>query len=149
MQDFHWNVRVRSINRTLAKVYVRKHTYEIGAPLQFDSEYEHVTALEYALGAIGGDVVNCLQMVGRRRRVEIDDIEAVVSGQVHNPLTYLGVVGEEGSSALQRVSVRVYLSSPTEPSKIQAVWEEMQQKSPLVQTLRTCVDLELSLQIVL
>ena len=50
-----------------------------------------MSALEYVLGAIGADLVNGLQMLGRRRRIAIEQVEARVEGELNNPLTYLGV----------------------------------------------------------
>jgi hypothetical protein len=70
-----------------------------------------LTALEYVLGVIGADVVNTWRVVARQRRVEISDVEALVSGGLKNLLTFRGVVGEEGHPALETVIVRAYVSS--------------------------------------
>ena len=56
------------------------------------------------------DLVNGLQTLGRRRRVVIDQVEAVVEGELNNPLTYLGVVGETGHPGLERKSGSVSTS---------------------------------------
>ena len=77
-----------------------------------------MSALEYVLAAIGADLVNGLQTLGRRRRVAIEQVEAVVEGELNNPLTYLGVVGETGHPGLEKVRVRVYLASPEEEAVI-------------------------------
>jgi hypothetical protein len=84
-------------------VFVRKHQFPVGAPLQFDAEYDAITALEYVLGAIGADVVHGLQTLARKRRVDIDQVEAVVQGELNNPLTYLGVVGADGPPGLEKI----------------------------------------------
>ena len=88
-----WNLRVCATNNGCATVYVRRHQFEVGAPVHFDEQYNQITALEYVLGAIGADVVRGLQSLARKRRVEIDNVEALVSGELNNPLTHLGVIG--------------------------------------------------------
>jgi hypothetical protein len=100
-------------------VFVRKHQFPVGVPVQFDAAYDAIAALEYILGAVGGDVVNGLQTVARKRRVEIDRIEAVVQGELNNPLTYLSVVGESGPPGLEKVQIKVYVASVAAEEDIQ------------------------------
>ncbi len=114
-----------------------------------ETKDDGITALEYVLGAIGADVVYGLQALARKRRVEVDHVEAVVEGELNNPLTYLGVVGESGHPGLERVSVKVYVASVAAEEEIQRVWQEMLSRSPLVRTLQPAIRLELSLQVVL
>ena len=143
MTGFEWELRVRSTGRGRATAYTRNHRFEVGLPLQFDSEYGDVTALEYVLGAIGADLVCGMSELARRRRVEVDSVEALVSGELNNPLTHLGVVGEEGHPGVERVRVKVYVTSPESEEEIDGIWSEMLEKSPLVQTFRPVLELEL------
>ena len=55
MQD-RWQVRVTAHSRNEADVFVRKHKLRVGPPIQFDSEYAGITALEQMLGAVGADL---------------------------------------------------------------------------------------------
>jgi hypothetical protein len=71
----------------------------VGRPLDFDSESDAVSAVEYLLGALGADLLNGLR-VARRRRVHLDRVEATVEGRLGNPLVHLAVVGGEGSPEL-------------------------------------------------
>jgi hypothetical protein len=143
-----WSLRVRSDGIDRATVYTRHNQFTVGAPLSFDREYDRTTALEQALGALGADVVNGFTVLADRERVEIDDVEATVQAELDNALTYLGVVGEEGDPGLTRVEVKVYASSPAHEPTVRKVWEKARRRSPLVNTLRACVDLELSLKLV-
>lgn len=126
--------------------YARMHRFEIGAPVQFDVEYDAVTSLECLLGAIGADVVNGLQLLARKRRLPVADVEAAVSGELNNPLVYLGVVGEHGHPGIEKVKIRVFVSSPAHETDLRSLWEEMLDKSPLIRTFRNAVVLELSFQ---
>lgn len=87
-----------------------------------------------------------LQVTSHRRRVKLDNIEAVVSGELNNPLTYLGVVGETGNPGLELVNMTVYVSSGAEEKDVRQIWEETLQKSPLVQTLKPTVRLDIVLK---
>ena len=149
MERYTWTLRVSTARQDRTSVFVRQHQFTVGAPVQFDAAYEAITALEYVLGAIGADVVHGLQTLARKRRVEVDHVEAVVEGELNNPLTYLGVVGESGHPGLERVSVKVYVASIAAEEEVRRVWQEMLDKSPLVRTFQSAIRFELSLQVVL
>jgi hypothetical protein len=149
-QERHtWTLRVSTTSPNGATVFVRKHQFAIGVPVQFDAAYDGISALEYVLGAIGGDVVNGLQGLARKRHIEIDHVEAVIQGELNNPLTYLGVVGENGHPGLEQVQVKVYVASFAAPEDIQRLWQEMLQRSPLLRTFQPLIQLELSLQVII
>jgi hypothetical protein len=143
---FVWTLRVGSTGDGPATVFVRKHQYEVGAPVQFDPQYQYVTALEYVLGALAADVVNGLKSIASTRRVAIENIEGVVKGELNNPLTHLGVVGETGHSGIEKIELRVYVSSLADHAAIQTIWDETLARSPLVRTLSPLVHLTLGLK---
>jgi len=138
MEDTRWTLRVTAVRPSGSTVHVRKHSFPAGAPISFDTEYGAITALEYLLGALGADLVGGIQAVARRRRVEIDDVEAVVHGVLHNPMVYLRVVGEVGDAGIRAIEARV-----------RAVWTEVLEISPTVNTLTRAVTLDLAYQQVL
>lgn len=148
-ERYPWMLRVSTTPQRGATVFVRKHQFAVGDPLQFDAEYNAITALEYVLGAIGADVVSGLQNLARKRRVALDHVEAVVEGELNNPLTYLGVIGESGHPGLERVSVKVYVASLAAEEEIRRVWQEVLDRSPLVRTFQPAMRFELSLQVTL
>ena len=149
MDETRWTLRVRAARKGPNTIYVRQHRLQAGEPLHFDEKYEHVTALEYLLGAIGADLAGGLQVIARRRRLRVNEIEAVVSGEVNNPLTYLGVVGEEGHPGLEQAAVTVFVSSPEREERVRCAWKEALRRSPLVQTLKSAVRLDLDVKLVI
>jgi len=149
MEDTRWTLRVTSVQPFGSKVHARKHAFVAGAPLSFDAEYGAVTALEYLLGAVGADLVGGIQAVARRRRVEINDLEAVVHGVLHNPMVYLRAVGEVGDAGIRSIEARVYISSFDDEARVRAVWAEVLETSPIANTLKKSVDLDLTYQQVL
>jgi OsmC-like protein len=148
MERHTWTLRVSATERGQATVFTRQHRFRVEAPVHFHRAYEAVSALEYVLAAIGADLVNGLQILARKRRVVIEQLEAVVVGELNNPLTYLGVIGETGHPGLEKGGIRVYLASPEEEATIQRLWQKMLATSPLVRTFQSAIQLELSLQMV-
>ena len=144
-----WTARVTAdAGPTRASVYVRRHRFSVGRPLEFDREGECVSALEYLLGALGADLVNGLRIVARHRRVRLDGVEATVEGRLDNPLVHLAVVGETGHPGLVRARVTLYATSPDPEAQVRDAWTEALQRSPLARTLSGCVDLSLELHMV-
>jgi hypothetical protein len=148
MEGHTWSLRVSAAERGQATVFTRQHQFRVGAPVHFDRVYEAVSALEYVLGAIGADLVNGLQALARKRRLAIERVEAVVEGELNNPLTYLGVIGETGHPGLQRVQVKVYVASIEEEATIWRLWQEVLATSPLVCTFQAAIQLDLRLQVI-
>ena len=93
MDTITLSLRVTARDPDAARVSVGRRQFSIGRPLEFDEMSPHVAAIEYALGAVGGEVVNGLRAFADRRRLAIDAIEAVVTGELVGGLTYLEVIG--------------------------------------------------------
>jgi uncharacterized OsmC-like protein len=149
MKDTTWQVRVVSTGRDKADAYVRKQRISIGPPLQFDAEYNGVTAIEYLLAALGADLVNGFAAVARRHRLTIDQLEATVEGHLNNPLTYLGVVGEKGHTGLETARATLYIGTLDDAATVKKAWQETLKRSPLVNTLHKAAKLELGFKIAL
>lgn len=148
MNEIRWDLRAIAEKGGLPTVFVRKHRFEVGAPLHFDVDYPHVTALELALGAVAADIAGCLQMLSRQRGVVVENAEVALSAELDNPLTYLGVVGEAGHPGLKHISMTVYVSAEATEAQLQWLWQEALKRSPLVQTLKDAVTLEMRMRVV-
>jgi len=103
-----------------------------------------VAALEYALGAAGGEIVTGLREFARRRRHPIDAIEALVTGELQNGLVYLEVIGETGRPRIRRIAVKVFVAS-ADVDATRALFDEMIDRLPLLSTLRAALDLDIEL----
>jgi hypothetical protein len=133
------SLRVTATTRASARVSTGRRQFSIGRPVEFDEASAHVSALEYALGAVGGEIVNGLREFARRRRIEIDAIEALVSGDLYHALTYLEVVAETQPPRLGRIAVKIFVSTADEAA-IRALFPELLDRLPLTCTLRPAVD---------
>jgi hypothetical protein len=138
MDPIAFSLRVTAPSADVAKVSIGRRQFSIGRPLEFDDASPHVAAIEYALGAIGGEVVNGLRAFAGRRRLSIDAVEAVVSATLENGLTYLEVIGEQGQPNIARIHVKVFVSA-LDVAATHTLFEQMLDRLPLVCTLRAAV----------
>jgi len=147
MREVFFTARVTSRLDGKSDVHVRKHSFQVGVPLSFDIAYDGVTAVEQVLGALGADLVNGLMARAKKCRIEVDSAEATVEARLNNPLVYLDVVGETGHPGVESITARVYVSSFAPHSEIERLWRETLARSPLVNTLRLAVHLDLSIKV--
>ena len=138
------SLRVTAPGPADARVSVGRRQFSIGRPVEFDSASPHVAAIEYALGAVGGEVVNGLREFARRRRFVIDAVEALVTGELQDELAYLEVIGESGRPRIRRITVKLFVASMDERAT-RAIFDEMIERLPLVSTLREALDLDVDL----
>jgi hypothetical protein len=138
------SLRVTAPDRDVARVSVGRRQFSIGRPLEFDEASPHVAAIEYALGAVGGEVVNGLRAFADRRRLTIDAVEAVVSAVLEDGLTYLEVIGEQGQPRIARVHVKVFVATG-DTVAARALFEHVLDRLPLVCTFRAALALTIEL----
>src|SRR5215203_2424456 len=138
------SLRVTAPGPADARVSVGRRRFLIGRPVEFDDASPHVAALEYALGAVGGEVVNGLREFARRRRIPIYAVEALVTADLHDGLSYLEVIGETGRPRIRRIAVKVFVASPDDQAT-RALFNDMIERLPLVSTLREALDLDVQL----
>ena len=62
--------RVTTAGPDAARVSVRRQQFLVGRPLELDETSPRIAALEYAIGALAGEVVNGLRVFAWRRRVD-------------------------------------------------------------------------------
>jgi hypothetical protein len=144
MPDITISLRVTAPGPGFARVSVGRRQFSIGRPVEFDDASPYVAALEYAVGAVGGEVVNGLREFARRRRLAIDAVEALVTGELQDGLVYLEVIGENGRPRIRRIAVKVFVVS-VDHEATRALFDEMIERLPLISTLREATDLDVVL----
>ena len=122
MTDWPCVLRVTSTGRDTARVSVRNLQFPVGRPIEFDQAAPRVAGVEYALGALGGEAVTGLRLFADRRRLPLDDVEALVTAELDNALTFLEVVGQTGEPRLRRVHLKLFVSCP-DADGIRHLWE--------------------------
>lgn len=94
-----WTLWVRAGEPEAATVITRQHRFEAGVAAEFDEESPRISALEYVLGALGADLAAGFAGHARRSGALLCQVEAVVQGELNDPLSALGVVGAKGMRA--------------------------------------------------
>ncbi len=141
------SARVTVRDRRSVTLFARTHEVTVGPVLSFDAREPRLTGIEHLLAAVAADVVGGFCRLADRRRLVVDEIEAVLKGEIADPLVHLGVVGVEGAPRLARLEVRVFAGSSEPDSRLRPLWEEMLHRAPVINTLRPSVELDLHFQI--
>lgn len=140
-----WSVRVRTDSSGLT-ASARNHSWRVGEPLSFAPKDDLPTALELAVGALAADLIGGLKRMCRLRRIDFERAELSVQWTLDNPLTYIGVVGEEGSPAISTIDGVLYVSC-FEEEAIAMAWEESLRRSPLFNTFSKAAAVNLRLNV--
>ena len=131
-----------------ATAYTRNHAFTVSGQASFREADAHPDAVAYLLGALGGDLISGFASQATRRGVEVDAMEASISGRLNNPLVLLGVVGESGHPGFETISCTLYVSADADEKILKEIWQTTLARSPLVNTLDRCVGLTLNLHAV-
>lgn len=146
--SFVWSVRIRPAPDGQAVASARSNLFTLCGQASFKDADPHPSAVEYLLGILGGDLLLGFTVQAKRLGILLHAIEVSVSGHLNNPLVHLGVVGEEGHPGFEAIRGTVYVSADAEEQDLQSVWNETLRRSPLVNTLRRAVALNLALQVI-
>jgi hypothetical protein len=138
------SLRVTAPERDVARVSTGRRQFTIGRPLEFDDASPRIAAVEYALGAIGGEVVNGFRVFADRRRLVVDAAEAIVTCELANGLAYLEVVGEETPPTIRRIHIKVFVATP-DADAAKSLFAYVLERLPLVCTLRATTELVIEL----
>ncbi len=138
-------MRVRTDSSGLT-ASARNHSWRVGEPLSFAPKDELPTAVELAVGALAADLIGGLRRICRLKRIDFERAELSVQWTLDNPLTYIGVVGEEGTPAISTIYGVLYVSCFEEEALSEA-WQETLLRSPLFNTLRKAAVINLRLNV--
>jgi hypothetical protein len=140
-------LRVASTSAGVAAAYIRRRRFEFGLPLTFDDHYEQISALEAFTGAFAAEIINGLRRRADKRRRELSQVEGVVKVWLENPLTYLEVIGEEGSPAIKRLRLQLFVNTLESEPVVRGLLDETLKRSPLYLTLLKASEVQVNFQI--
>lgn len=145
-QTYEWRLRTRVTGHQKSTVYCRNFSFDVGQLASFEEKDLYPSAVEYVLGALSASLATGLATEAVRDGLEIDDIEISTRGQIENVLAMLGM--DPGEAAFSTIEVKVFVSTLEDEARVQAAWDRVVQRSPLVGTLRRGVPIALKLSIV-
>ncbi|MCD8511551.1 MAG: OsmC family protein [Bacillus sp. (in: Bacteria)] len=146
-KGYEWVVRTSSGQGLTAKIHSRNHSFTAGQPAEFSAKVEAPSAVDYLLASLSSCLLVGFKSHGSRRNVVIDHMELTLKGKLDNVLYHMELE-DTGSSRITEIKGSFYITSPNEEEELKAVWENTLERSPIYQTLKGTVDIQLSFSIV-
>ena len=146
--DHAWTVRVRWTGDRGAQAYARAQSFGVGAQASLHESDPAPSAIEYLLGALGGDLACGFHREASAQSIPIHGLEVSLAGRLDNVLVHLGVVGEHGHVGLTSITGTIYVNSDADETTIEALWKATLARSPLFTTLSRSAEVSISLRVV-
>jgi hypothetical protein len=146
--DHPFPVRVQRAGAGVARAYARAQSFDIGSQASLRDSDPQPSAVEYALGALGGDLLCGLERTAERQGLRLYGLEIALRGRLDNILVHLGVVGEAGNAGFGAIDGTIYVSTDGEPAAIESAWQTTLQRSPLYNTFSRCAAVSFILKVI-
>jgi uncharacterized OsmC-like protein/TusA-related sulfurtransferase len=146
-KGYQWSVRVQTEKDLSAKVLSRNHTFLVGQPADFSPKVNAPSALDYLLASLGACLTVGFKAQASKRNLEIDNLEFVLKGGLENVLYHMELE-DEGSPKMKKITGTFYVSSPESEIILEKLWTNTLERSPVYQTLKHAVTIEIKLSIV-
>jgi hypothetical protein len=147
MTDHAFPVRVQRTAEGHARVYARAQAFDVESQASLRESDPYPSAIEYALGAFGGDLLCGFQREAALRRLKVHAIELTLTGRLDNVLVHLGVIGEMGHAGFASIDGTIYVSTDAGESDIEDVWRASLERSPLFNTFSRCATVNVTLRV--
>lgn len=146
-KGYQWSVRVQGEKGLTAKVHSRNHTFQVGQPADFSPKVDAPSAVDYLLASLAASITVGFKAQASKRNVTIDNDELTLKGNLENVLFHMELE-DEGSPRMNKIQGTYYVSSPDDEELLEELLENTLKRSPIYQTLKDTVEIELKLSIV-
>jgi uncharacterized OsmC-like protein/TusA-related sulfurtransferase len=146
-KGYQWSVRIQGSKDLSAKIHSRNHTFMAGQPADFSPKVNAPSAIDYLLGALGSCLSVGFKAQASRRNIEIDHMEVTLKAGLENVLFHLEIE-DEGSPKVNQIKGTFYVSSPEPEENLEKLWENTLERSPVYQTLKGTVKIDIQFSIV-
>jgi hypothetical protein len=145
--DHTFQVRVRGTDLRAARAYARARSFDVGSQASLRESDPEPSAVEYALGALGGDLLLGLDRAAATAGLAVHAIEIALAGRLDNTLVHLGVIGEQGHAGFSAIDGTAYVSADADPIAIESAWRLALERSPLYNTFTRCASVSIRLAV--
>lgn len=145
-KGYQWSVRVQVGNGLTAKVHSRNHTFVAGQPADFSPKVDAPSAIDYLLASLASCIIVGFKAQASKRSVEIDNGELTLKGSLDNVLYHMEIE-DEGSPKINKITGTFYVSSPAEEDLLEEIWGNTLNRSPIYQTLKDSMTIDLKFAI--
>ncbi|WP_259457916.1 OsmC family protein [Salipaludibacillus neizhouensis] len=139
---FDMNFRGTSNDLSSVKIYTNKNSIQIEKQLSFDSDDEKISSLEYFAGSVLSSIILTLLEQSKKKASIIEEIEGVLNLSLENPLSLLDVRGYDEEPFIRKITVTVYLFADLEENDFIKFCTEALKNSPVYNTLKRSMELE-------
>ena len=146
--DHVFPVRVQRTAARTVRAYARGQLFEIDSQASLRPADPSPSAVEYVLGALGGDLVCGFERAASAQGLTLHAIEVALNGRLDNILVHLGVVGEQGHPGLGSIQGTVYVNADGDQQVIEGAWRTTLAHSPLYHTLTRSSSVTINLRII-
>ncbi|WP_342433950.1 OsmC family protein [Neobacillus sp. FSL H8-0543] len=146
-KGYEWSVRARGEKELMAKVHSRNHTFQVGQPADFGAKVDAPSAIDYLLASLASCLTVGYKAQASRRNIEIDNLELSIKGRLENVLYHLELE-EEGGPKVNKITGTFYVSSPDSEKVLEDLWDNTLLRSPIYQTLKQAITIDIKLSIV-
>ena len=144
-----WSVRARLKGKDTV-VHARDHALSFSRPVSFLPKGDSApSALDGLLAALAGELVSGFMAIAQRRQLVIDACEAQVVASLENPLVAAGVIGEEGSPGLGKLTATLYVATPDSEDDVKSALDAALVRGPVYATLARACPTNITLKITL
>jgi uncharacterized OsmC-like protein/TusA-related sulfurtransferase len=146
-KGYQWSVRAQSEKDLTVKIHSRNHTFLAGQPADFSPKVNAPSAIDYLLASLATCLTVGFKAQASRRNIEIDNLELILKGGLENVLYHLELENE-GSPKMEKVIGTFYVLSPESEEILEEIWRNTIERSPIYQTLKRAIDIDIKLSIV-
>ncbi|MFB9986160.1 OsmC family protein [Bacillus benzoevorans] len=139
---FDMNFRGTSNDLSTVKIYTNKNSLQIEKQISFDSEYQSFTSLEYFASSVLSSILLTLLEQSKKMGSIIEEMEGVLHLSLENPLTLVGVKGYDEEPMIRKITVTVYLFAELEDNDFADFCHNALKKSPIYNTLKRSMNLD-------
>ena len=141
---FGINFRGTSNDLSSVKIYTNKNSFQIDKQISFDSAYKPINSLEYFAGSVLSSILLALLEHSKKRGSIIEEIEGVLNLSLENPLSLIGVKGYDEEPFISKMAVTVFLYVDLEGEAFDDFCRGALAKSPIYNTLKISMELEVT-----
>ncbi|MGJ7922818.1 sulfurtransferase TusA family protein [Neobacillus sp. LXY-4] len=146
-KGYEWSVRVQADEDLTSKVHSRNHTFMVGQPADFSAKVQAPSAIDYLLGSLASCLTVGFKAQASRRNIEIDHLEVSLKAGLENVLFHMEFE-DVGSPKVKLIKGTFYVSSPADEEELEKIWENCLERSPIYQTLKQAIKIDIQFSIV-
>lgn len=128
------NARVRWLNATKFKAFVRNHDFIVDEPTHLAGDDESPNSMEYVLGAYGACLATGFVLNATKQGIAIYNMEVVLESTQDNVFTFFGLE-DTGHSGFDTINAKLYVQADADETTVREIWDQTVKTSPVGNSL--------------